>query len=731
MINASSIIIESPYLSRLDLKTEIQFIEKGQEIIVPPLLIPEGTREIEIFLPRATSADKSLWIDDGSELLIELEFSKDGINWLPAGSFGAIGGVVKDTHPLSKKEFEVLQTEALFQCDFDGVQYRVRSKCDSASSQKISPLILFHSDPAPRTVAVKRNSVGYVSVQKASGGTVTSLTTPTLSIGSGSNRSVSALVGNYYVQTQTAVKFGGSGGTAMNAVPNASTFGSPWARLAGYFLKESEGVTSDGTVYASFSASTGAYLTGISADNAKGIHSGSGVAPTQTTNGATISANVTSAANELVIGAAVTYTAWSSSPTIAVGSGQTSRSDTAIGSSTRMTVSTETAGSSSESTSFNPNDYVSYPFYGESTTTAMVAWSIEEETGGGGDGVGSSSGSATVSGVGKSLNSQAGSASGSATVTGVGSSLFKSVGSSDGVATVEGVGSAAIPAIGSSDGIATVTGVGSSLADGVGSSSGTATVSGTSQSLSEAVGSSQGVGTVSGVGASIADAVGSSTGSSTAEAVGAEGGTGDAVGSASGTSTVSGVGASLADGVGSSSGTSDVQGVGNALSHVGSASGTSTVSGVGASIFSAVGSAQGTSEALGISELPRQTKGGRSKAKLKKKEEIPDYLKRIMEPVPEPPKVKVQDTKKRVDGPVVIPFLRPVPPQPKVVEAVGKTESLKDIIDSLRETQRIQNEKIERLATLLEAKDKEIARLFEELRNDVQDEVVALINAIN
>lgn len=125
----------------------------------------------------------------------------------------------------------------------------------------------------------------------------------------------------------------------------------------------------------------------------------------------------------------------------------------------------------------------------------------------------------------------------------------------------------------------------------------------------------------------------------------------------------------------------------------------------------------------------RQVKGGKSKSNKKKKEETPDYLKRIMESVPETPKVEV--TKKKIDGPSVIPFLRPIPSQPKVIEVAEKTESLKDIIDLLKETQRIQNEKIERLATLLEAKDKEIARLFEELRNDVQDEVVALINAIN
>jgi hypothetical protein len=122
-------------------------------------------------------------------------------------------------------------------------------------------------------------------------------------------------------------------------------------------------------------------------------------------------------------------------------------------------------------------------------------------TGGTSSAAGSSSGTATVSGVGASINAQAGSSAGSAAVSGVGASTNAQAGSSFGTATVSGVGASIHEAAGASAGTATVSGVGDSTSAG------------------SAAGSSAGAATVSGVGASVHTAVGTSAGSSTAGGV--------------------------------------------------------------------------------------------------------------------------------------------------------------------------------------------------------------------
>lgn len=140
-----------------------------------------------------------------------------------------------------------------------------------------------------------------------------------------------------------------------------------------------------------------------------------------------------------------------------------------------------------------------------------------------------------------------------------------------------------------------------------------------------------------------------------------------------------------------------------------------------------------STEALVLTTYPatidsaRYSKGGYNKKKKKgiTKKEVPDYLQRIMEPVPEPPSVRIEETK---ENPVVLPFPQPLPVPPKKPEP--KVETLQDVIAALKETQRIQNERIELLSKLIEDKDKEIERLFEELKISVQDEMVALITAI-
>lgn len=73
--------------------------------------------------------------------------------------------------------------------------------------------------------------------------------------------------------------------------------------------------------------------------------------------------------------------------------------------------------------------------------------------------VGSSTGAATVSGIGSSTASSVGSSAGSATVTSVGAGVIASVGSSAGVATVTAVGKPFFAAVGTAAGSSDVTGV--------------------------------------------------------------------------------------------------------------------------------------------------------------------------------------------------------------------------------------------------------------------------------
>ena len=116
--------------------------------------------------------------------------------------------------------------------------------------------------------------------------------------------------------------------------------------------------------------------------------------------------------------------------------------------------------------------------------------------------------------------------------------------------------------VGSSTGIATVSGVGASVAASTGSSSGLATVSGVGDSASSAgaTGSAAGSSTASGVGASTAASTGSADGVATVSGVGSSSTAGSSTGSASGSSTVNGVSASIAASVGSASGEAVVTG---------------------------------------------------------------------------------------------------------------------------------------------------------------------------
>lgn len=121
---------------------------------------------------------------------------------------------------------------------------------------------------------------------------------------------------------------------------------------------------------------------------------------------------------------------------------------------------------------------------------------------------GSSSGGATVTGVGAAIGASVGSSAGAATVNGVAAAVATSVGASAGVASVSGFGGGIVESVGSSSGSATVLGEGSVVVTAEGTSSGIATVLGDAAAVFASVGSASGVATVDGVAGMIVGAVG-------------------------------------------------------------------------------------------------------------------------------------------------------------------------------------------------------------------------------
>lgn len=98
------------------------------------------------------------------------------------------------------------------------------------------------------------------------------------------------------------------------------------------------------------------------------------------------------------------------------------------------------------------------------------------------DGVGTSAGSATVTGIGAATATATATAAGSSTCTGIGAYTFvgtlTGVGTASGSSTVTGIGASTATGVGSSAGTATVTGIGSAVACGVGTAAGSSTCSG-------------------------------------------------------------------------------------------------------------------------------------------------------------------------------------------------------------------------------------------------------------
>lgn len=226
--------------------------------------------------------------------------------------------------------------------------------------------------------------------------------------------------------------------------------------------------------------------------------------------------------------------------------------------------------------------------------------------------VGTSAGSSTVSGTALSYATTVGTSLGSSSVVANGVGFTAMTGTSSGFTVVTGVSAYHFATVGSVTGTSTVSGVSGNVLATIGSSTGTSTVSGVSLYGLSTVGSSTGLATVSGVSGVIAGVEGSSTGVTTILGIGEDVGSSftEVDGTSTGTSVASGVGASTNLTVGSSTGAGVVSGVGTAITQTeGSVTGVATTTGVSATLLASVASATGVATTSGVSGATKATDG--------------------------------------------------------------------------------------------------------------------------
>jgi len=58
-----------------------------------PFSLPDSAKTLYFEFARCTSADLTIWPDPTTRLQFEFEGSTDGVLWIPAGGFGALGGI--------------------------------------------------------------------------------------------------------------------------------------------------------------------------------------------------------------------------------------------------------------------------------------------------------------------------------------------------------------------------------------------------------------------------------------------------------------------------------------------------------------------------------------------------------------------------------------------------------------------------------------------------------------
>jgi hypothetical protein len=214
---------------------------------------------------------------------------------------------------------------------------------------------------------------------------------------------------------------------------------------------------------------------------------------------------------------------------------------------------------------------------------------------------GSSTGSATASGAGKSSAKGIGAASGATASAGIGKAQAKGAGSSAGAGVTTGAGKTGLRGNGSIACSSSASGAGKAKATGTGSSSGSCAPSGAGLSRKLAVtsitasGSASGIGAAKGLGNGLASATGAVTGVARTGIVTA--------GSASGFASASGQGLSRSAANGTTAGSSTAAGQtgSDTPPATGTAGGSASCRGQGRALTIATGAANGSASAPGAS----------------------------------------------------------------------------------------------------------------------------------
>jgi hypothetical protein len=61
---------------------------------LPQRSVPDSATELYFEFARCTDATPTIWPNAATRLQMDFEGSTDGVNWTPAGGFGAVGGII-------------------------------------------------------------------------------------------------------------------------------------------------------------------------------------------------------------------------------------------------------------------------------------------------------------------------------------------------------------------------------------------------------------------------------------------------------------------------------------------------------------------------------------------------------------------------------------------------------------------------------------------------------------
>lgn len=350
-----SSIAEATRVTPLQTQVEV----KGSVTVLPPLLLPDGVRDIAFrvklpttdddggrFAEKGIPAKFQLWCDGKRSWAFETTGGIQVVNdrpWEPrvyrkgerVNDLTTIYRAFEDTDkPYTDKKyweaignwFPIEQSHTFLQTQVraDGQEWVVTAEYGGEYPQLIEPDIILY--PGTRSVIEEHHSVAVVDTDYAIG-SASSLTSATITVGSGDNIvAIGVGVGAVVGQTLSSAKWGGSGGTDMLSPTNADNTAASTNRV---YSRYHPAPASDSTVYCSFGSAAGIKSVEIvsaeDADTTTPQVSGSGW--NTDTYGATSSISsgtVTTVADGLAVGIAAAYDEGAyGGMTAAAGGGQT------------------------------------------------------------------------------------------------------------------------------------------------------------------------------------------------------------------------------------------------------------------------------------------------------------------------------------------------------------------------------------------------------------------------